>query len=219
LTEPEIRVWLVRHAETATPHLFHGAESEVGLSERGKQQAAAAAGWFRSLAPTTVVSSAMRRAVDTAAPIATACGVPHSIDATFHERFVGALSGTPFSASNGPWSETLRRWQAGETGYATPGAESFDAIRARLLPAWGRLVAAHPGGRVVLVAHGVVCKVLLFSLLPILSVTDWTAVGKWLNLAVSALVCAPGGPWRAESLLEVPDPVRALSGGAGGSAA
>jgi broad specificity phosphatase PhoE len=219
LAEPETRVWLVRHAETATPNLFHGAESDVGLSERGKQQASAAAEWFRPLEPTAVVSSAMRRAVDTAAPIAAACGVPHSINPAFHERFVGALSGTTFSASDGPWSETLRRWQAGETSYATAGAESFDAIRARVLPAWGRLVATHPGGRVVLVAHGVVSKVLLFSLLPTLSVADWTAVGKWRNLAVSALVHPPGGPWRAESLLAVPDPVRALSGGPAGSAA
>ena len=37
------RVLLLRHAETATPHLFHGAESDVGLSERGRRQADAVA--------------------------------------------------------------------------------------------------------------------------------------------------------------------------------
>jgi probable phosphoglycerate mutase len=100
-----------------------------------------------------------------------------------------------------------------------PRAESFDAIRARVLPAWERVVTAHRGGRVVLVAHGVVSKVLLFSLLPGLTVADWTAVGKVLNLAVSTLVQPAGGAWRAESLLVVPDPVRALAGGPGGSAA
>ena len=219
MPETETRVWLVRHAETATPHLFHGAESDVGLSDRGVRQATAAAEWFRLLAPTIVVSSAMRRAVDTATPIAAACGVPLSVEPELHERRVGALSGTTFSTSDGPWSETLRRWQAGETGYATPGAESFDAIRARVLPAWERVVAAHRGGRVVLVAHGVVIKVLLFSLLPGLTVADWTRVGKALNLAVSALVQVSDGPWRAESLLAVPGPVRALDGGPAGSAA
>jgi broad specificity phosphatase PhoE len=219
MPEMETRVWLVRHAETAAPHLFHGAESDVGLSERGKLQAIAAAGWFRPLAPTAVVSSAMRRAVDTAAPIAEACRVPHTLEPALHERFVGALSGTTFSVSDGPWSETLRRWQAGDTSYAMPGAESFDAIRARVLPAWERVVTAHRGGRVVLVAHGVVCKVLLFSLLPGLTVADWTAAGKVLNLAVSTLVQPAGAAWRAESLLVVPDPVRALAGGPAGSAA
>src|SRR5262245_25824235 len=209
----------MRHAETATPHLFHGAESDVGLSERGKLQALAAAEWFRPFEPTVVLSSAMRRAIDTAAPIAAACGVAHAVEPLFHERFVGALSGTTFSASDGPWSETLCRWQAGETAYATPEAESFDAIRTRVLPAWERVVAAHAGGRVVLVGHGVVCKVLLFSLLPGLTVADWTRVGKVLNLAVSTLVRPAGGAWRADSLLVVPDPVRALSGGPAGSAA
>jgi broad specificity phosphatase PhoE len=161
----------------------------------------------------------MRRAVDTAFPIASLCAVPHTTERDLHERFVGSLSGTTFSASEGPWSETLLRWQAGETAFATPGAESFDAIRSRVLPAWGRVVSVHRGGRVVVVCHGVVVKVLLFSLLPGLTVADWTRVGKVLNLAVSSLVQSPGGAWRADSLLVVPDPVRLSDGGPAGSAA
>jgi broad specificity phosphatase PhoE len=127
------RVWLLRHAETATPHVFHGAESDIGLSELGKAQAATAAGWFRELSPTVVVSSGMKRAVETAGPIARACGVPHEIEPTLHERRVGILSGTSFGADEGPWHDTLRAWMAGDTNYTTPGAESFEELRARLL--------------------------------------------------------------------------------------
>ena len=36
----ETRVLLLRHAETATPDRFHGAESDVGLGARGLRQAA-----------------------------------------------------------------------------------------------------------------------------------------------------------------------------------
>jgi hypothetical protein len=32
------RVLLLRHAETASPNVFHGAESDVGLSERGLRE-------------------------------------------------------------------------------------------------------------------------------------------------------------------------------------
>src|SRR5437764_5806442 len=132
-------IWLARHAETATPHLVHGAESDVGLGDHGRRQAAAAAAWFRDLAPTVVVSSSMVRAIDTAAPVAALCGVPHEIEPELHERRVG-----PFSGKTGPevdvvWAETVRRWEAGEVGYAFPGMESFAGIRDRVLPAFARI--------------------------------------------------------------------------------
>src|SRR4051812_13317991 len=57
------RVFLLRHAESADPTVFHGAESDVGLSERGERQAHAVAAVLAAHRPTAVVSSAMRRAV------------------------------------------------------------------------------------------------------------------------------------------------------------
>ncbi|OWK44300.1 histidine phosphatase family protein [Fimbriiglobus ruber] len=206
------RVWLLRHAETATPTVFHGAESDVGLSELGRQQATAGAEWFRPLAPTVVVSSGMRRAIDTAAPIAAACGVPHHIEPDLHERRVGAMCGTSFSAHAGPWAETVTRWSARDTAYTTPGAESFDDLKVRLLAAWERVTTAYPGGRVVVVAHGVVCKTLLLSVLDGWDVSGWGKLGKVANLAVSDLIPA-GGVWHADGLLTVPPQVAALSAG------
>jgi broad specificity phosphatase PhoE len=207
------RVWLVRHAETTTPAVFHGAESDIGLSDLGRQQANAAAEWFRDLRPTVVVSSAMRRAVDTAAPIAAGCAVKHHLEPALHERRIGALSGTSFSASEGAWAETIQRWSDGDTAYTTPGAESFEDIARRVLAAWRRVLAAHPGERVVVVAHGVVCKVLLLSLLEGWDSTGWAKLGRVANLAVSELHPI-GGNWHAEKLLIVPEPVAALTAGA-----
>ncbi len=206
------RVWLVRHAETSTPAIFHGAESDVGLSELGRRQAEAGAEWFRALHPTAVVSSGMRRAADTAAIIAAACGVPHLVEPDLHERRVGQLCGQSFSMTDGPWAETIREWAAGNTAYTSHGAESYDDVRARVLAAWDRVVAAHPVGRVVAVAHGVVCKVLLLSLLAGRAPTDWVKIGRVANLAVSELV-PDGAGWRVDRLLEVPAPVAALTGG------
>ena len=116
------RVFLLRHAETADPLVFHGAESDVGLSERGRRQAAAVAPVLAALRPDALVSSGMRRALDTAAPIARACGLPIEVEPELHERRVGALSGTPTGGKEGIWPDTLRRWMAGDTGYAQPGA-------------------------------------------------------------------------------------------------
>jgi probable phosphoglycerate mutase len=203
-------VWLVRHAETAAPAMFHGAESDIELGAHGHRQAAAAAGWFAELGPTVVVSSAMRRAVETAAPIALACGVPHLVEPLLHERCVGPLSRRPRVEADDIWNDTITRWLAGETSYAYPGMESYDALRARTLPAFRRVVEAHPDGRVAIVCHGVVCKVLLLTLVRGYGPADWVRIGSIPNLAVSELV-PDGDFWAASRLLVVPPPVAAVN--------
>src|SRR4051794_13712403 len=107
---PSTRVYLLRHAESANPLVFHGAESDVALSERGRRQAEAVAPVLAACNPEVVISSAMRRAVDTAAPIARACGVPQLLEPLLHERQVGGLSGVSTHDNGGVWPETLRRW-------------------------------------------------------------------------------------------------------------
>ncbi len=203
-------VWLVRHAETAAPTMFHGAESDIELGVHGHRQAVAAVEWFAPFAPTVVVSSAMQRAAQTAAPIAAALGVPHLLEPQLHERFVGPLTRMPREGADHIWEETTRHWVAGNTAYAYPGMESFDELRDRTLPAFNRVVAAHPSGRVVIVCHGVVCKVLLLSLLRGYSSANWATIGRVVNLAVSELV--PDGEfWAARRLLIVPPPVAAIN--------
>lgn len=203
-------VWLVRHAETAAPTMFHGAESDIELGAHGHRQAAAAAEWFAALRPTVVVSSAMKRATETAVPIAAACGVPHLFESQLHERRVGALARAPRAEADHIWNDTIARWLTGETSFAYPGMESFDELRARTLPAFRRVVESHPGGRVVIVCHGVVCKVLLLSLLRGYSHTHWESIGRIPNLAVSELF-PDGNYWTARQLLILPPPVVAAN--------
>lgn len=199
-------LWLTRHAETATPHLIHGWESDVGLGAHGRLQAVAVAPWFQERRPDVVVSSGMVRAIDTAAPIVQLCRVPHEIEPELHERKLGPYSLKPGVEVDEIWSETVRRWEAGDTAYSVPGMESFDLIAARVLPAFQRVAARHSGKRVVIIAHGVVCKVLLLKLLMDYGPVDWTRLGKALNLSVSELM-PEGDRWRANLLLHVPLPV------------
>ena len=126
-----------------------------------------------------------------------------------HERRVGALSGTPFGTKEGVWPDTLRRWKAGDTSYAPPGAESFDAIQGRVLPVWERLTAQYIDKPLVIVAHGVVCKVLLLTLLPGFTVADWSRLGPIRNVGISELVRTDVA-WVATRLNEVPERVAAI---------
>lgn len=210
-----MRVLLLRHAETADPSVFHGAESDVGLSERGRLQAAAVAPLLAALGPRRVVSSALRRARDTAGPIARACGLEVQVEPALHEQRIGRLSGTPINGS-GVWSEMLTRWLAGDTAHAPAGVESYDDLRGRLLPVWHQLTARRDSGPLVVVAHGIVCKVLLLNLLPGRSIADWHRIGHIPNVAITELVAAEDG-WHALRVNELPaEVVRAGSGPAGG---
>jgi len=199
-------IWLARHAETARPTVVHGAESDIGLGDHGHRQAEAAATWFRDRDPTIVVSSGMRRAIDTARPIAALCRVEHEIEPDLHERIVGPFSQKSGEEVDSVWAETVRRWEAGEDTYAYRGMESFARIRDRVTPVFERVAKRHTGGRIVIIAHGVVCKVLLLSLLSDQGPAAWTSLGRALNLSVSELV-PDAGFWRSTQLLEVPPPV------------
>ena len=63
----------------------------------------------------------------------------------------------------------------------------------------------------MIVAHGIVCKVLLLELLG-RGPAGWEAVGKVPNCAVSTLRPVGGG-WQVTDLLAVPPAVLAVSGG------
>src|SRR3954454_12553201 len=65
----ETYVLLLRHAETSAPDVFHGAESDIGLSEWGYRQAALLGDYLKGKGASALYCSAMRRAVDTAGPI------------------------------------------------------------------------------------------------------------------------------------------------------
>jgi probable phosphoglycerate mutase len=203
------RVLLLRHAESADPTIFHGAESDIDLSERGRRQADAVAGVIAAYQPRRLISSNMLRARATAAPIAQACNLTVQIEPDLHERRVGALGGTPTRLREGVWPQTLRRWLAGDTGYAPEGAESFDQIRDRVLPVWQRVTAEADEQPLVIIAHGGVCKVLLLTLLPGYSIADWLRLGPIHNVAITEFL-RTGDGWRALRINEISPAVRAV---------
>jgi broad specificity phosphatase PhoE len=201
------RVWLIRHAETSGPDVYHGYESDADLSERGYRQAKALAPVIAARRPKVIYSSGMLRARRTAEPIAAACGLPFFIEPDLHERKMGSLVGTPAQPGLGIDPETLHRWIAGDTGFALERAESFDALRNRVVPVWNRIAAAHPGESIVVVSHGNACRALLLSLVKGLTLVDWTKLSRIPNASVSELV-GDAGEWTAQAIAQVVPEIR-----------
>ena len=87
---------LVRHGHAAAGW---GEDADPGLDARGHQQAHAVAVALGGLAPRRLVSSPLRRATETAAPLAAAWGRPVAIDPAFGE----IPSPTPDLAQRQAW--------------------------------------------------------------------------------------------------------------------
>lgn len=196
--ERETRVLLLRHAESAAPERFHGAESDIGLSERGRERVEPLARYLAALRPQAVWSSNMRRALDTARPIALACGLPLQVAPDLHERKMGALSGMLKTEGWHRYAEEKDRWKAGDLEFAYEGAESFVELRERSLRALEEVVPRELGGTVVIVSHGVVIRVLLSALIKELEPAHFDEIGID-NLALNDLRFG-GVLWRAVAL-------------------
>ena len=160
----EARVLLLRHAETAAPDLFHGAESDVGLGERGLQQAEAVATRMKQEQPVAIYCSGMRRARQTAEPIGRLCQLEPIVVEQLHERKMGPLSGQSKAEGWSDYELTMERWSAGEVDYTHPEGESFAEMAQRVVPRFQEIAARHRGRTSIVVAHGVVIRVLICSL-------------------------------------------------------
>lgn len=140
--------YFLRHGETENNRLeLIAGSTDVELNESGRAQARAAVGLVRPLGIAQVVSSDLRRARDTAAVIARALALPHTIVPGLAERNWGALEGKP------------RRLRA--RGAAPAGAETADEFLARTRAA---LSVINAPGTPLLVAHSgtfrVLCRLL-----------------------------------------------------------
>jgi probable phosphoglycerate mutase len=159
------RILLLRHAETSAPDRFHGAESDIGLSPLGRDQASAVARRLAAIRPDALACSAMRRALETAAPIAEACGLEVEVIPALHERRMGPLSGRLLAEGWDHYHAARLRWMAGDLDATHEGGESYAQVRDRVLPPFLDLAARNAGRTTVVVAHGFVIRVLLTSLL------------------------------------------------------
>ncbi|MGH2929399.1 MAG: histidine phosphatase family protein [Solirubrobacteraceae bacterium] len=153
------RLWLVRHGETTwnSKGLVQG-QLDPGLSPLGRRQAARCA---RSLAqgprPEALYTSDLRRALESAAPIAEALGLSVNVEPALLERSLGDAEGSP-SSLLGPERSGVRGGRVADADAAPDGGESVRRLYERASACAARILSLHRGD-VVLVCHGGVVRV------------------------------------------------------------
>lgn len=185
-------VLLVRHGQTATTGtVLPGRAKGLHLAETGRAQAQAAADRIGALERVDAVyASPLERTRETAAPIAAATGQKVQIAKGLLECDFGEWTGKKLSLlrKKPEWSTVQNR----PSIFRFPGGESFAEMQLRIWNELERLVAAHPGQRVVAVSHADPIKAAVAM-----------ATGVHLDLfqrivispcSITPLLFTPGGP-------------------------
>ncbi|HYO17342.1 MAG TPA: histidine phosphatase family protein [Dermatophilaceae bacterium] len=127
--------------------------SDPSLNAEGLRQARDAASGVRGLvgdSPVSVITSSLRRAIETGAAIADELGVSSQVDAGWDEQNFGDWDDQSLSDLVARDPEALLRFRK-DPHYARPGGEAHAELEARVLAAFERATAA--GGTFVVASH------------------------------------------------------------------
>jgi len=154
---------LLRHGETplSVEKRFSGVGDPV-LTARGAAQAEAAAVRL-SREPyriDVIVSSPLKRALQTAEAVAARTGLGVTVEEGLRETDFGAWEGHTFAEIQERWPDLLTAWLA-DPAVAPPGGESFEQAAHRVEAAVSRIIARHQGKTVLVVTHVTPIKTIL----------------------------------------------------------
>lgn len=164
-----LHVYYIRHGETpakVTRELSHRVVDHP-LTARGVEQASAVARYLGPLVSDgPVFCSPLRRARQTAGPIAERIGARVVVDERLREVNVGILDGRCDPEAWAAYTGTHRAWRAGEGDRRFPGGESAGELTTRLRAAFADIVRAAEGTAAVVVGHGGILRAGLPGLCP-----------------------------------------------------
>lgn len=162
---------LVRHGATANnelnPPRIQGQTSNEGLSPTGRRQAAATGSLLADFPLSAVYASPLVRASETAAAIAEPHGLPVQHVPGLIECHVGDWGGMTWPEIQATQPERYRLFQEDPATYGYAGGENLRDVVDRVRPAIDGIVQANLGRTIVAVAHNVVNRAYLASLLGI----------------------------------------------------
>jgi probable phosphoglycerate mutase len=152
-------VLLIRHGQSeGNAEKRFGGHTATPLSSLGHRQAKATAAVLASESITTIYSSDLLRATETAEPLASLTGLKVHRSTAFRERSVGVMEGLTFqdAAEKHPdqYGALLRR----DFEHILTGGESYRQLLDRAWHKLDAIISEHAGGRITVFSHtGTIC--------------------------------------------------------------
>jgi probable phosphoglycerate mutase len=157
---------LARHGRTGWHHPNrYAGRSDVPLDAVGERQAAQLARWAARQGFTGLVCSPLGRARATAAPTAQATGLSPLVEPRLRELDFGVAEGRTLAELRATDPETVARFEADPAADHFPEGEPPDRAVSRALDALTELAAADPGGRILVVAHNTLIRLVTCAVL------------------------------------------------------
>ena len=155
------RILAIRHGQTAwnADSRIQG-HTDIELDELGLWQAERVAQALGDDELHAVYSSDLKRAQQTAAPLAARKGLSMRLEPGLRERGFGEFEGLSFVQIEQRWPEQAVAWRRREPGFGARGGEVLRDFRERVVAAVERLALAHRGQCIALVTHGGVLDLL-----------------------------------------------------------
>jgi probable phosphoglycerate mutase len=159
---------LARHGQTIwhAENRYAGV-SDIGLTDEGRAQAEVLGRWAAVHRPDAVWTSPLSRAIATADPACRALGLAAHREPGLRECDFGVVEGRTLAEFAAEVPDAAEAFRADPVAYPFPGAEDPSAAAARGTEALHRIAAAHPGERVLVVAHNTLLRLVLCTLLSI----------------------------------------------------
>ncbi len=147
-------LYLVRPGETDdNARLVFQGQGGHGLNARGRAQAKRLAERMTRARLAAIVSSDLERAVETAAIVGAACGIPSTSDEGLREVALGAWTGLSHDEVAARYPDEWAAWSAG-LDVRRGGGETYAELAARVDVAIHRIAAAATKDPVLVVSHG-----------------------------------------------------------------
>lgn len=160
------RVFLVRHGATtlSAEDRFAG-ETEVDLSEEGREQLRHLAARLAREPLAAVCASPMRRTLESARILAEPHGRSVLPVDGFREVSHGRWEARTRAEVEALWPDEYANWETDPYTFAPRGGETGLAVTARALPALVSLVTEHAGSSILVVSHKATIRLLLSALI------------------------------------------------------
>ncbi|MFE9018839.1 histidine phosphatase family protein [Streptomyces sp. NPDC007808] len=185
---------LARHGQTVwhAENRYAGV-SDVALTDTGRAQAEALGRWAAAHPVDAVWTSPLSRAVVTAEPACRALGLTPHREPDLRECDFGVVEGRTLAQFAAEDPEAAQAFRADPVAHPFPGAENPAAAALRGAAALRRIAAAHPGQRVLVVAHNTLFRLVLCTLLSIPTGEYRRVFPRLRNAAISELLVRSDG--------------------------
>jgi broad specificity phosphatase PhoE len=196
--EDRTLIVVVRHGETEWNRVerFRG-RIDVPLNEKGQRQALAVARRLSHWPIAAVYSSPLKRALQTAQPLAEVCQTTVSALEGIVDVDYGVWAGLSPEEAATRYPTMYRTWADHPHLVRFPQGESLEQVGDRALDALNEVSATHRGQTVALVSHVVVNRVLVLGAMGLGKASFWR-IGQD-NAAITILE-AIGGQYRLQLL-------------------